>query len=121
MGPLSASHAASSDDQSLASQSWSPVMLVLPQGILEEARQFFEGAGVLGHEGTALLAGRIHAGDQRVSRIVIPDQAAGGGTGCWVEVTDTGKLQIAAALDMGERWLARIHSHPGRAFHSATD
>lgn len=96
-------------------------MLLIPRTALEEARRFFESAGSLGHEGTALLAGCVEGAEQRVTRLVIPDQLAGDGAGCWVEVTEAGKLQIAAALHIGERWLARIHSHPGRAFHSSTD
>jgi len=36
-------------------------------------------------------------------------------------VTEQGKLELASALAIGELWLARIHSHPYEAFHSATD
>jgi hypothetical protein len=41
--------------------------------------------------------------------------------GVGVEVTQAGKLQIAAGLGAGERWMSRIHSHPDLAFHSETD
>ena len=88
-------------------------------GILDEARRFFEGRGAEGLEGTALIAGRHGA---VADRLVIPQQlgrrALGGS---WVEVPLAGKLQIAAALGLDEIYVARIHSHPGDAFHSPTD
>lgn len=95
--------------------------LILPASILEEAREFFEAAGSNGQEGTAMLAGRVEKGMHCATRIVIPQQRTGGRSGCWVEVTETGKLQLAASLGPAERWVARIHSHPGRAFHSPID
>jgi hypothetical protein len=87
---------------------------------LERARLFFEDRGTLGFEGTAMLAGTSAAG---VTRCVIPDQHARRGPfgGVSVEVTDQGKLELATALALDERYLARIHSHPGDAFHSETD
>ena len=38
-----------------------------------------------------------------------------------MEVTLKGKLELAAALNRDEFYIARIHSHPGAAFHSGTD
>lgn len=86
---------------------------------LETARQFFEQQGSFGYEGTAMLAGTpIHG----ITRCVIPDQRPYRvGRGVGVEVTDKGKLELAAALALDERWLARIHSHPDEAFHSHVD
>jgi proteasome lid subunit RPN8/RPN11 len=96
-------------------------MLLVPASVLEEARQVFEEAGSHGQEATALLAGEVLGDDQRITRLLVPEQRASTGGGCWVEVTETGKLQIAVTLSPNERWIARIHSHPGPAFHSATD
>jgi hypothetical protein len=96
-------------------------MLIIPATTLDEAREVFEAAGSHGQEATALMAGEVVNGDQHITRLVVPDQRASTGTGCWVEVTEKGKLQLAAALRPRERWLARIHSHPGAAFHSPTD
>lgn len=80
-----------------------------------------EVAGSHGHEGTGMLAGH-HIGDERwIDRFLAPDQNAGTFPDCWVEVTRLGKQQLALGLEPGERWLARIHSHPGAAFHSRTD
>ena len=64
----------------------------------------------------------IAAGPDRVGRrLVIPEQRAGQVPSCWVEVTYQGKLQLAVALGRDETYVARIHSHPAEAFHSATD
>jgi hypothetical protein len=56
-----------------------------------------------------------------VTRLVIPGQKAGPAPFCWVEVTEDGKLALAVALGADERYVSRIHSHPHKAFHSATD
>lgn len=86
---------------------------------LETARTFFELQGSFGFEGTAMLAGTANVG---ITRCVIPDQRPYRITrGVGVEVTDKGKLELAAALALDERWLARIHSHPDEAFHSLVD
>lgn len=86
---------------------------------LETARVFFEQQGAHGFEGTAMLAGTEAAG---ITRCVIPDQRPyRTRLGVAVEVTEKGKLELAAALALDERWLARIHSHPDEAFHSHTD
>lgn len=63
----------------------------------------------------------IAAVDSVATRLVIPDQRATPAPRCSVEVTFAGKLQLAAALDTNERYVSRIHSHPGLAFHSPTD
>ena len=94
------------------------IPLLISQKVLEEARTFFEERGADGLEGTALITRR---GDGPLDRLVIPTQHAGRGVGCWVEVPLTGKLELAAALDLDERYVARIHSHPGAPFHSETD
>lgn len=89
----------------------------LPATILSEAGAFFEDCGSRGREGTAMIA----AAEGVATRLVIPDQRATPAPRCSVEVTFEGKLQLAAALDPNERYVARIHSHPCLAFHSPTD
>lgn len=86
---------------------------------LEDARIHFEDCGTRGLEGTAMLAGRPEVG---ITRCFIPEQIGRRSRfGVSVEVTEQGKLQLAGALKKHERWMARIHSHPGEAFHSDTD
>jgi hypothetical protein len=93
--------------------------LRIASAALEDARRFFEQQGALGLEGTAMLAGSVGKG---ITRCVVPDQQGiRSPFGVAVEVTDRGKLQLAGALGLDERWIARIHSHPGEAYHSDTD
>lgn len=91
--------------------------LRIPDHVLTVAREFFEERGSHGCEGTAMIAAR----DSIATRLVVPDQYAEPLPFCSVEVTQQGKLDLACALSADERYVARIHSHPGLAFHSPTD
>ncbi len=91
--------------------------LLIGAELLDEARAFFEDRGSIGCEGTAMIAARAST----ATRIVIPDQRATPAPHCSVEVTFAGKLQLASALEADERYVSRIHSHPGLAFHSPID
>jgi hypothetical protein len=93
-------------------------MLYLTNAVLRQSRQYFEIQGASGCEGTAMIARSEINGDVR---LVVPEQIANPVPHCWVEVTTAGKVSLARALDQHERYVARIHSHPGEAFHSATD
>jgi hypothetical protein len=90
---------------------------MIPVFVLDEARARLEEAGAGGVEAT----GMIVAGPDRVARhAVFPDQRADRDEDR-VEVTERGKAELAVALGPDETYAARIHSHPGPAFHSATD
>lgn len=91
--------------------------LVLTFGVLDEARKFFEDRGTFGLEGTAM----IKAGARL--DLVIPRQRAHRDAygHVNVEVAREGQMDLALALVTGEIYVARIHSHPGDAFHSAAD
>lgn len=89
--------------------------------VLERARIFFEDCGVRGCEGTALIAGTVTGPSLYGDALVIPDQAPSPVPYASVTVTPTGDLQLATALQPHQRYLSRIHSHPGLAFHSPTD
>ncbi len=91
--------------------------IAITRGVLDEAQCFFEDCGTQGYEGTALIARH----EDGATRLVIPDQQAAAGSACWVEITEQGKLELALAVTRDERYVARIHSHPGAAFHSKTD
>ena len=94
----------------------------VPRLVLDDAREFFETAGAQGMEGTGMLAGIQRDGTCHISKFFAPDQIASSvGIGCSVEVTEEGKLELAASLSLDERYASRIHSHPGEAFHSAVD
>ncbi len=92
--------------------------LVVPRPVLDTARRRLEDAGVQGVEATGLIV----AGADRVARrVIFPRQRAGHAPGHWVEVTDQGKVDLALALAPDETYVARLHSHPGHAFHSTVD
>lgn len=92
--------------------------LTLPGFVLDEVRLHLEEAGAVGAEAT----GFVVAGPDRVARhAIFPDQRAGRSPDCWVEVTDRGRTELALALGDDETYAARVHSHPGAAYHSATD
>lgn len=95
--------------------------LTIPANVLDAARIAFEEAGAWGREATGLLSGNCDGINHVVKALTVPDQVASQAPRCSVEVTETGKLQLAAALRPDERWIARIHSHPSEAFHSPTD
>jgi hypothetical protein len=92
--------------------------VLLTPGVLEEARLFFEDRGSIGCEGTALIAG---VPGRPADRLVVPDQLANPSPRAWVRITDAGELDLLTALRDDQRMVARIHSHPGEAFHSETD
>lgn len=91
--------------------------LTLTEQMLEEARRFFEERGSFGLEGTAM----IKAGSG--IELVVPRQHARRDAygHVNVEVPREGQMDLALALGAGELYVARIHSHPGDAFHSAAD
>lgn len=90
--------------------------VLLDQATLNDAHQFFTERGSCGCEGTAMVAS-----DGETTRLVVPAQTATPVPYCTVEVTHEGKLQLAAELKNSETYVARIHSHPGLAFHSPAD
>lgn len=96
---------------------------LVPSSVLVEARDFFRARGRERCEGTALLVGRL-ADDSlvRITRLFIPDQVAQPEEwGACVELTAEAHYTLPDNLGSGELFYARIHSHPGRAYHSATD
>lgn len=90
--------------------------------ILREAEQFLTDRGADGQEGTGLVAFGRNGDHWRADSFVAPEQRGQRAElGCWVEVTEQGKRELAVRLPAGCRYLARIHSHPAQAFHSRTD
>lgn len=91
--------------------------LVLTSKVLQDARTFFEDRGTFGLEGTAMIKKGTDL------ELVIPRQNALRDTygNVNVEVPREGQMGLALALGPDELYVARIHSHPGDAFHSAAD
>ncbi|WP_424187703.1 hypothetical protein ACOBQX_07915 [Actinokineospora sp. G85] len=92
--------------------------LVLPISLLHTAREFFEECGALGNEGTAMIKNGPD-GPALVVPEQVPRRFPGGGVS--VKVTRAGQMQLALALGDDDLYVARVHSHPGEAFHSRAD
>lgn len=92
--------------------------VLVPQHVLTDLGLLFVANGRHGFETSAMLLAEPQG---TVVRAVVPDQHASPFPRCWVEVTERGKLDLAAALTDTTTYVARIHSHPHEAFHSATD
>lgn len=92
--------------------------ILVPQHVLTDLGRLFLANGRHGCETSAML---LAGSDGRVIRAVVPDQRASPAPHCWVEVTERGKLDLAAALTDDATYVARIHSHPRQAFHSPAD
>ena len=90
--------------------------------VLRDAEEFLTDRGADGLEGTGLVAFGPDGDGWRAEMFVAPEQRGQRAElGCWVEVTERGKRELAARLPAGCRYLARVHSHPAAAFHSPTD
>lgn len=91
--------------------------LVMTKSVLGDARTFFEDRGTFGLEGTAMIKSGASLD------LVVPRQNARRNAygHVNVEVPREGQLDLAAALGPDDLYVARIHSHPGDAFHSAAD
>ncbi len=101
-------------------QGW---VMRIGSAVLTEIERFLTTQGSAGLEGTGLVAFLPEEdGAWRAVEFVAPEQRGQRvGLGCWVEVTDRGKRELALRLPQGCRYLVRVHSHPGEAFHSPTD
>ena len=90
--------------------------------VMRDAEGFLTDRGADGLEGTGLVAFSPDGDGWRGEMFVAPDQRGQRAElGCWVEVTEQGKRELAARLPAGFRYLARVHSHPAQAFHSPAD
>lgn len=96
---------------------------LVPQQVLDDSRTFFRSRGADNYEGTALWAGcPADAGVVAITRLVVPEQVAETTPfGARVDLTARAHYTLTDLLHPGELFYARIHSHPGRAFHSERD
>ena len=92
--------------------------VLVPQHVLTDLGRVFLANGQQGCETSAMF---LAGSDGRVIRAIVPDQRASPAPRCWVEVTERGKFDLAVALTDEAVYVARIHSHPHEAFHSAAD
>jgi hypothetical protein len=99
-----------------------PVFRV-PATVLVQSQDFLRERGSKQLEGTALWAGEPEEdGGVRITRLIVPAQVAESTEfGSYVELTPRAHYTLPDLLAEGELFYARIHSHPGRAYHSSTD
>ncbi|MBO1754836.1 hypothetical protein [Allobranchiibius sp. CTAmp26] len=90
---------------------------MLTSNVLQDARTFFEHRGTFGLEGTAMIKKGTGL------ELVVPRQNAHRDAhgNVNVEVPRGGQMDLALAVGPDDLYVARIHSHPGDAFHSAAD
>jgi hypothetical protein len=93
-----------------------------PRKVLAETRDFLYGRGLKGMEGAALWFGRFEKQDVYISRVFIPEQIATKNFfGVAVDLTPRAHYTLVDNLLPGEFIFIRVHSHPGRAYHSTRD
>lgn len=89
-----------------------------------EAHAHLRRVGAHGSEGLALWAGTLHGSSFRVRETIVPAQRAlrdrHGGVGFVVDSPDLHELN-RWLYERGMTLIAQLHSHPGDAYHSATD
>lgn len=94
----------------------------VPQHILDESRAFLYMRGLAGCEGTALWVGQPSGNTVMLTRLFVPEQVCvQTEEGVAVYLTEKAHYTLTDSLDESERFYARIHSHPGTAYHSETD
>src|ERR1700728_3681020 len=101
----------------------------VPQAVINTTRDFLYRVGRQGYEGTGLWIGKPRDGSQfefEISRFFPPEQVCRKiptkfGFGVSVDLTRQAHLTLTDNLQPGERFYARVHSHPGRAYHSPKD
>ncbi len=98
------------------------VLHYVPRRLLDESRDFFYQRGLEGCEGTALWIGRPAGSEVLLTRLFIPEQVCiKTAYGIGVDLTERAHYTLTDTLEPGERFYARIHSHPREAFHSKRD
>lgn len=98
-------------------------ILIVPQSVIVDGQKFMRTVGASGREGLVLWVGRREGTTFVVSEVVIPEQR-GIRTMDGVCVIIEGPVLARLNADLYKRQLqliAQVHSHPGSAYHSATD
>ncbi|MEA2372640.1 MAG: hypothetical protein QOH12_3034 [Solirubrobacteraceae bacterium] len=97
--------------------------LDVPAEVLTETQELLREAGTEGLESTVLWLGRlVTSAVAEVLVVVRPRQVAyRTHEGVGVEVPEDALFELIAALPDGIVVLARVHTHPGTAYHSEVD
>lgn len=96
---------------------------LLRDGLLDDTRGLLRESGEQGYEAVVLWTGSVvNLATALVATAIRPRQLAyRSKEGCAVEVPLDSISDVVAALPAGQFVLARVHTHPGRAYHSSAD
>lgn len=96
--------------------------LLVPSGVIFDTTAFLRQAGQKNCEGRVYWLGKEENGAVRLTRIAIPQQVARRTIyGVSVTVPQSANIEIARDLKPGEYIVAKVHSHPNRAYNSDVD
>ena len=97
--------------------------VAVPLAIAEATQRSLRAAGREGNEGLALWSGVQEGSSFAVRTLTTPNQRAlRSAEGICVVVDGDALHEVnVAVFKRGERLLAQVHSHPGRAYHSSMD
>jgi len=96
---------------------------LVPQAVLDATYHSLRAAGDERLEGVVLWIGTRHFGSavEIVTELVPPQIAYRSQDGVAVQIPDEAIAEIIAAVPAGFAVVARVHSHPGAAYHSPAD
>ena len=96
---------------------------LIPSSVLTDSQQLLRERGELGLEAVVVWIGEVvNATTAHILAAVRPGQIAyRSEEGCAVEVPPEALSELVAALPRGFFVLARLHTHPGVAYHSEVD
>lgn len=96
---------------------------LLRPGLADDTRAMLRHSGEQGYEAVVLWTGTVvDATTALVTDAIRPRQVAyRGDDGCAVQILPDDIGDVVASLPPGRFVLARVHTHPGTAYHSSTD
>jgi hypothetical protein len=95
---------------------------IVSRQVLVETRELLAEVGRKKLESVVVWIGRLHEGEGEVLAAVRPRQYAyRWGEGVGVEIPGDAIAELISALPAGTLVLARVHTHPGEAYHSDVD
>jgi len=96
--------------------------IIVPENIIPETISFFQRQGQNNFEGRAYWVGCLNGTTAQITRIIIPEQIPKKTLwGVSVTVPQQANIKVSRELKLGEYIVAKVHSHPGKAYNSDTD
>jgi hypothetical protein len=96
---------------------------IVPMEVLQDSRLLLAGPGEQGYEAVVLWLGSVLSPTEAcVECVYFPRQIAyQGDDGVAIEIPIEEWTELALRLPPGQFVLAKLHTHPGTAYHSETD